>query len=65
MYVCEGKKGLLDIQSVLTSLIFGPTCNWKMSSIFQTKDAVAKKGLFKQKSKNSLDSEMGYLETQG
>lgn len=37
--------GLLDIQSLLISLILGPTYNWKMSSTFQTAAAVARKGL--------------------
>lgn len=48
------EQGLLDIWNALISLIFEPTCNWKMSSTFQTKDAVANKGLFKQKWKDTL-----------
>ena len=48
------EQGLLDIWNALISLIFEPTCNWKMSSTLQTKEAAANKSLFKQKKKDTL-----------
>lgn len=61
MHVREGK----DIQSILISLIFGPTCNGKISSTLQPRMQWLKKVYLNWNRKIFFDFEIECLETPG